>query len=222
MEKSRLCGMTQEEVDSFLKEKNISVSVMMEHGYNKDGDWAEEIRDDKGYFVKFGDDCVRTVKMWGFSSPNGFHTFSWEDSKMTEAKAQYMTVLFHKLYEEYDVSWNSAEALALAYVMSEFEVPYVLTGRENAPPPDMSTEEGQEEVRKKLLDCIESGNVVVPDAIENTAFSEDDIKKYAAKVAKLDKEGLFTHSPKDNVTVRGEERKVSEFDGALGNEFGPT
>lgn len=36
--------MTQEEVDSFLKEKNISVSVMMEHGYNKDDDWAEEVR----------------------------------------------------------------------------------------------------------------------------------------------------------------------------------
>ena len=174
--------MNQEEVDSYLKENKISVSVMMEHGYNKDDDWAEEIRDDKGYFVKFGDDCVRIEKMWGFSSPNGFHTFSWEEPKMTEAKAQYMTVLFHKLYEEYDVSWNSAEALSLAYVMSEFQVPYVLTGRENAPPPDMSTEEGQEEVRKKLLDCIESGNVVVPKEVEET------------------------------VTVRGEERKASEFD----------
>jgi hypothetical protein len=181
-DKSILCGMTQEEVDSYLKEKNITVAVMMEHGYNKDDDWAEEIRDDKGYFVKFGDDCVKTVQMWGFSSPNGFHTFSWEEPKMTEALAQYMTVLFHKLYEEYDVSWNSAEALALAYVMSEFEVPYVLTGRENAPPPDMSTEEGQEEVRKKLLGCIESGNLVVPKAVEET------------------------------VTVRGEEREASEFD----------
>jgi hypothetical protein len=180
-DKSRLCGMTQEEVDSFLKEKNITVAVMMEHGYDKDGDWAEEIRDDKGYFVKFGDDCVRTVNLWGFSSPNGFHTFSWEEPKMTEALAQYMTVLFHKLYEEYDVCWNDAEALSLAYVMSEFQVPYVLTGRENAPPPDMSTEEGQEEVRKKLLDCIESGNVVVPKEVEET------------------------------VTVRGEERQESEF-----------
>jgi len=160
-EKSRLCGLTQEEVDSYLKENKISVSVMMEHGYNKDDDWAEEIRDDKGYFVKFGDDCVRTVKMWGFSSPNGFHTFDYEEPKMTEALAQYMTVLFHKLYEEYDVSWNSAEALSLAYVMSEFEVPYV--EREWNKTPDMSTEEGQEEVRKKLMDCIESGNLVVPE-----------------------------------------------------------
>ena len=176
-EKSRLCGMTQEEVDSYLKENKISVSVMMEHGYNKDGDWAEEIRDDKGYFVKFGDDCVRTEKLWGFSSPNGFHTFSWEDPKITEVKAQYMTVLFHKLYEEYDVSWNSAEALSLAYVMSEFEVPYVERVQ-----PDMSTEEGQEEVRKKLLGCIESGNFSVAKAVEET------------------------------VTVRGEERKASEFD----------
>ena len=162
-DKSRLCGMTQEEVDSFLKEKNIKVSVMMEHGYTKDDDWAEEIRDDKGYFVKVGEDCVRIEKLWGFSSPNGFHTFSWEDPKMTEAKAQYMTVLFHKLYEEYDVSWNSAEALALAYVMSEFEVPYV--EKEWDKKPDMSTEEGQEEVRKRLLGCIESGNVVVPKGV---------------------------------------------------------
>ena len=179
-DKSRLCGMTQEEVDSYLKENKIKVAVMMEHGYNKDGDWAEEIRDDKGYFVKFGDDCVRTEKLWGFSSPNGFHTFSWEEPKMTEALAQYMTVLFHKLYEEYNVSWGSAEALSLAYVMSEFQVPYV--EREWDKKPDMSTEEGQEEVRKKLLGCIESGNVVVPKAVEET------------------------------IMVRGEERDISEFD----------
>jgi len=165
-EKSRLCAMTQEEVDSYLKEKNINVSVMMEHGYDKDGDWAEEIRDKEGYFVKFGDDCVRTVKMWGFSSPNGFHTFDFEEPKMTEVLAQYMTVLFHKLQEEYDVSWNSAEVLSLAYVMSEFQVPYVERELEKAP--DMSTEEGQEEVRKKLLGCIESGNIsVAPGAVAN-------------------------------------------------------
>ena len=169
--------MTQEEVDSYLKEKNIKVAVMMEHGYDKDGDWAEIITDDKGYQTGFGDDCVRIEKMWGFSSPNGFHTFDYEEPKMTEAKAQYMTVLFHKLYEEYDVSWASSEALSLAFVMSEFEVPYVERLQ-----PDMSTEEGQEEVRKKLLGCIESGNVVVPKAVE------------------------------ENVTVRGEERQASEFD----------
>ena len=182
--------MTQEEVDSYLKEKNITVAVMMEHGYNKDGDWAEEIRDDKGYFVKFGDDCVKTVQLWGFSSPNGFHTFSWEEPKMTEALAQYMTVLFHKLYEEYDVSWNDAEALSLAYVMSEFEVPYVSV--EKRLEPDMTDEEQeevrremitvQEEVRKRLLNCIESGNFSVADGVDET------------------------------VMVRGEERKASEFD----------
>ena len=163
MEKTRLGGMTQEEVDSYLTENKISVSVMMENGYNKDGDWAEEIRDDKGYFVKFGEDCVRTEKLWGFSSPNGFHTFSWEEPEMTEAKAQYMTVLFHKLYEEYNTSWNDAEALSLAFVMSEFQVPYVPA--EWGKKPDMSTEEGQEEVRNKLLGCIRSGNVVVPKGV---------------------------------------------------------
>ena len=159
-EKTRLCGMNQEEVDSYLKEKNIKVSVMMELGYDKDGDWAEVITDDKGYQTGFGDDCVKIVKQWGFSSPNGFHTFDYEEPKMTEVLAQYMTVLFHKLQEEYNVSWNSAEALSLAYVMSEFQVPYV--EREWEKTPDMSTEEGQEEVRKKLLGCIESGNLVVP------------------------------------------------------------
>jgi len=162
MDKSRLCAMTQEEVDSYLKEKNIKVSVMMEHGYDKDGDWAEEIRDDKGYFVKFGDDCVRTVKLWGFSSPNGFHTFSWEEPKITEVKAQYMTVLFHKLYKEYDVAWTQAEALAYAYVTSDLSVPYVPI--EKRLEPNM-TEEEQEEVRKRLLGCIESGNFVVPKGV---------------------------------------------------------
>ena len=164
-EKSRLCGMTQEEVDTFLKENKISVSIMMEHGYNKDDDWAEVILDDEGYQTGFGDDCVRTVKMWGFSSPNGFHTFSWEEPEMTEAKAQYMVVLFHKLYEEYDVSWGSAEALSFAYVMSEFAVPYIPI--EKRLEPDM-TEEEQEEVRKRLLGCIKSGNFsVAPGAVAN-------------------------------------------------------
>jgi len=166
--------MTQEEVDSFLKENNISVGVMMEEGYTEDGDFATEVLDDDGYLIKFGDDCVRIEKMWGFSSPNGFHTFSFEESKMTEVKAQYMTVLFHKLHEEYDVAWASAEALALAYVMSEFEVPYV-------PRPPM-TEEEQEAVRKQLLGCIESGNVVIPDGV----------KEYTDEVSKLEEENLFT------------------------------
>jgi hypothetical protein len=161
---------------------------MMEHGYNKDGDWAEEIRDDKGYFVKFGDDCVKTVQLWGFSSPNGFHTFSWEEPKLTEAKAQYMTVLFHKLYEEYDVSWASAEALSLSYVISEFQVPYV--EREWDKTPDMSTEEGQEEVRKKLLGCIESGNVVIPKAVDETVI----VRGEERKASEFDKEHLFTKS----------------------------
>ena len=154
--------MTQEEVDSFLKENKIKVAVMVEHGYNKDGDWAEVILDDEGYQTGFGDDCVRIEKLWGFSSPNGFHTFSWEESNMTEAKAQYMTVLFHKLYKEYDVAWTQAEALAYAYVTSDFAVPYVPI--EKRLEPNM-TEEEQEEVRKRLLGCIESGNFVVPKGV---------------------------------------------------------
>ena len=153
--------MTQKEVDSFLEENKISVSVMMEHGFDKDGDWAEEILDDKGYRVGFGDDCVRIQKMWGFSSSNGFHTFEFED--LTEVQAQYMTVLFHKLYEEYNMSWNSAEALSYGFVTSVWKIPYV--------PQSPMTEEEQEAVRKQLLDCIDSGNLVIPDGVlenENT------------------------------------------------------
>ena len=172
--KSRLCAMTQKEVDSYLKEKNINVAVMMEHGYDKDGDWAEEIRDEEGYFVKFGDDCVRVEKLWGFSSPNGFHTFSWEESKMTEPLAQYMVALFHKLYEEYDVPWASAEALSFAYAMSDFDVPYVPI--EKRLEPDMSEEE-LEEVRKKLLGCIESGNFVVPQTVNDNQDTFDFMKE---------------------------------------------
>ena len=155
-DKSRLCSMNQEEVDSYLEENNIKVSVMMEHGYNKDGDWAEVITDDKGYQTGFGDDCVRIEKLWGFSSPNGFHTFHWEEPKITEALAQYMTVLFHKLHEEYDVSWNCAEALSLAYVVSEFQVPYVPF--EKRLEPDMSTEESRDSL-ENYAKSLEKGEL---------------------------------------------------------------
>ena len=165
--------MTQKEVDSFLEENKISVSVMMEHGFDKDGDWAEEILDDKGYRTGFGDDCVRIEKMWGFSSPNGFHTFEFEN--LTEIQAQYMTVLFHKLYEEYDTDWNSAEVLAYSYVKT-CDVPFM-----ERPP---MTEEEQEAVREQLLGCIKSGNVVIP----------DEVKEYTNKVSELEKEDLFTKS----------------------------
>ena len=162
-DKSRLCGMTQEEVDSYLTENNINVSVMMELGYDKDGDWAEVIVDKEGYQTGFGDDCVKIIKQWGFSSPDGFHTFEFQIDD--EVKAQYMTVLFHKLMDEYDVPWTHAEALAYGYVTSDLSVPYVPI--EKRLEPDM-TEEEQEEIRKRLLGCIESGNLVVPNgAMEN-------------------------------------------------------
>jgi hypothetical protein len=85
--------------------------------------------------------------------------------------------------------------------MSEFQVPYV--EREWDKTPDMSTEEGQEEVRKKLLGCIESGNVVVPKAVEETVnvrgeerkaseFDKEAVEEYMKDVEILEKEGLFT------------------------------
>jgi hypothetical protein len=63
----------------------------------------------------------------------------------------------------------------------------------------MSTEEGQEEVRKKLLDCIESGNVVVPETVtvrgeerKASEFDKEAVEEYMKDVEILEKEGLFT------------------------------
>ena len=160
MEKcKRLCNLTQEEVDSFLKENNISVAVMWEEGYDKDGNYVDQIYDDEGYFEKHGEGVVDINKMWGFSSPNGFHTF--EFNGLEEKDAKYLTVVFHKLYEDYNASWNDAETLAYSYVKT-CNVPYK--------PMTPMTEEEQEDVRKKLLDCIESGNVVIPDGTEMGLF----------------------------------------------------
>ena len=131
-----LCDLTQEEVDSFLSENEIKVHIVAEP-----------------------ESSQGSSKIWGFTCPKGFHAFTYEDSKMTEAKAQYMTMLLHKLLDEYHIPFSQAEALSMAYVMSEFEVPHVL--KEKRPRPDMSTEEGQEEVRNTLLNCIKSGNVIV-------------------------------------------------------------
>ena len=189
-EKTRLCGMTQEEVDSYLTENNISIGVMMEQGFDKDGEYVDAIYDDEGYFKEHGEGAVKIEKSWGFSGPRGFHTFEFQIDD--EVKAQYMTVLFYKLMYEYDVAWAHAEALAYSYVTSDLPVPYV-------PLPPM-TEEEQEAVRKRLIDCIDSGNVVIPKAVDETVIvrgeerkaSEFDVKEYTDKVEKLYKEGLFT------------------------------
>ena len=73
-----------------------------------------------------------------------------------------MAVLFHKLMDEYEVAWTHAEALAYGYVTSDLAVPYVPLE------PDM-TEEEQEEIRKRFMDCISSGNLVVPKAVDETS-----------------------------------------------------
>jgi len=39
----------------------------------------------------------------------------------------------------------------------------------------MSTEEGQAEVRNKLLACIESGNIVVPKGVDESLFTKPGI-----------------------------------------------
>ena len=153
-DKSRLTTMTQEDIDSFLEENNISVSIMMEEGQDKDGNWVEPIYNDEGYFEKHGEGVVDIKKMWGFSSPNGFHTFEMWD--LEEKEAKYMTVLFHKLYEEYNTSWHDAEMLAYSYVHT-CNIPFV----EMKP----MTEMEQEEVRKQMLDTIDSGNLIIPEGV---------------------------------------------------------
>jgi hypothetical protein len=40
--------------------------------------------------------------------------------------------------------------------------------------PDM-TEEEQEEIRKRLLGCIESGNLVVPKAVDESLFTKSGV-----------------------------------------------
>ncbi|HIG58680.1 MAG TPA: hypothetical protein EYQ21_04700 [Flavobacteriales bacterium] len=84
-----------------------------------------------------------TIELWGFHGKTGFSTF---DTIMTEDDAKYASVLFYRLHNECGVDFGSAERLAQAYVKT-----YVVMR-------EPMTEKEQEEVRKRLLGCIESGN----------------------------------------------------------------
>ena len=88
------------------------------------------------------DEC----QYWGFTGRGGFHTF---DAPFDEDKAMYASVLCHRLLNECNITFGDAERLAMAYV----EIYKVMQ--------KPMSEEEQEEVRKKLMEAIDSGNLEV-------------------------------------------------------------
>ena len=136
--------MNKQEVIDFLEKHNFQVFLSYNETYDKDGNFVEAIYDEEGEFVKSGEGVVETIEYWGFSSPGGFHTF---DMPMDEDKAKYATALFYKLHYEYKIDFGSAERLAGAYVATYKVMQEPLSKEE------------QEEVRQKMLKCLEEGNV---------------------------------------------------------------
>jgi hypothetical protein len=66
---------------------------------------------------------------------------------MTEDKAQYASALFYRLVNEHNMHFEDAEKFSCAFVHTYKVEPM--------------TEEEQEEVKKRLLDCIDKGNVEI-------------------------------------------------------------
>lgn len=89
-------------------------------------------------------------EFWGCSIESGFTTF---DGPMDEEKAKYAACIFHQMVNN-DMDINDAEKMANAYVA---------TYKVMQPP---LTEEEQETVRKRLFACIESGNLNIPDGVQ--------------------------------------------------------
>jgi len=81
---------------------------------------------------------------WGVAADTGFSTF---DIPMDESKAQFAGFLFHQLVNEHGMFFGDAEKLAQSYV----ETYRVMQ--------EPMTEEEQEEIRQRMIDAIDSGNV---------------------------------------------------------------
>jgi|ETNvirenome_6_85_1030632.scaffolds.fasta_scaffold03917_10 hypothetical protein len=120
MRENTTLSMTKQTVLDYMKEHEIEVRLV--DSKERDGE---------------------TIELWGFQGKTGFSTF---DCIMTEKDAQYASVLFYRLHNEFGVDFGSAERLAQAYV----KLYQVMA--------EPMTEEEQEEVRNRLLGCIESGN----------------------------------------------------------------
>ena len=135
--------MNRQEVLDYLDDNNLSVFASYNEVYDKDGNFVERDED----HAEEGD---TVCQYWGFSSPNGFHTF---DMEMDEGKAQYATALFHKLHHEHNIDFGNAERLAGAYVHTYKVMQEPLT------------EEEQQNFRQKAIDALKAGNVVFPDGL---------------------------------------------------------
>ena len=120
---SRLTSLSIEDVHAYLAEHNIEVFLSHED------EWEGE-----------------TFQFWGCNTSTGFSTF---DGPLTEDKAKYAAVLFHKLVADHNMYFGDAEALAYSYVTT-FKV--------MEPPP---SEEEVEEARQAMLAALREGRVTV-------------------------------------------------------------
>jgi hypothetical protein len=120
---NRLTNISKEEILAYIEENKIEVFLSHED------EWEGE-----------------TFEFWGCNTSTGFSTF---EGPLTEDKAKYAAVLFHKLANDYDVFFPDAEALAYSYVTT-FNV--------MQPPP---SEEELEEARQAMLDAIKEGRVEI-------------------------------------------------------------
>mgnify|MGYP004458720925 CR=1 FL=1 len=159
MSEHRTLNMYKQDVLDYLEEHKINVFASHEEGYDENGYYVFPVLDDNGEWTDHGEGVVETKEYWGFSSKNGFHTF---DMEMNEDQAKYATVLFHLLHEQHNIDFGNAERLAGAFVHT-YKVMV-----------EPMSEESQEEVRQRILKCIESGNLSTPSGVE---FGEEDDDK---------------------------------------------
>lgn len=134
----RLTNISKEEVLAYIEEHKIKVYLAHED------EWEGE-----------------TLEFWGCETSTGFSTF---DGPLTEDKAKYAAVLFHKLVNEYYFTFADAEALAYSYVRT-FNV--------MQPPP---SEEELEEAKQAMLSAIRDGRVTIAGMPEDQQDTFDFMK----------------------------------------------
>ncbi|MBC8523016.1 hypothetical protein H8D29_03715 [PVC group bacterium] len=123
MKKNTTLTMNKQEVLDYMKEHNIEVRLV--DSKERDGE---------------------TIELWGFEGNTGFSTF---ECIMTEGQAQYASVLFYRLHNEFGIDFGSAERLAQAYVVTYGVMK------------DPMTEEEQEAITKRMIDAITGGNIEI-------------------------------------------------------------
>jgi|TARA_Y100000310_G_C20589128_1_gene767020 hypothetical protein len=88
----------------------------------------------------------KTIELWGFQGNTGFSTF---ECIMTKEEAQYASVLFYRLHNEYGIDFGSAERLAQAYVKLYKVMQEPMSDKE------------QKELIEEFREAIELGNMGV-------------------------------------------------------------